>query len=54
MSKKKNHKRKFSNFSIKQDILPNAGLEELLMGLASQIAEREDAVLCSDVRGKCI
>lgn len=34
------------------EILPNAGLEEMLMGLTSQIAEREDAVLCSDVRGK--
>ena len=34
-----------------QDVLPNAGLEELIMGLSSQIAEREDSVLCSDVRG---
>ncbi|CAL1286456.1 unnamed protein product [Larinioides sclopetarius] len=28
------------------------GIEELLMGMASQIAEREDNVLCSDVRDK--
>ena len=33
----------------------NAGgeaVEDILRGLASQIAEREDAVLCSDVRNK--
>lgn len=35
-----------------QDTISSFGLEELLMGLASQIAEREDSVLCSDVRGK--
>ncbi|GBO10597.1 Dual oxidase [Araneus ventricosus] len=29
-----------------------SGVEELLMGIASQIAEREDNVLCSDVRGE--
>ncbi|KAF8765205.1 Dual oxidase like protein [Argiope bruennichi] len=29
-----------------------SGIEELLMGMASQIAEREDNVLCSDVRDK--
>ena len=34
-----------------QEVLPNAGVEELIMGLTSQIAEREDSVLCSDVRG---
>ncbi|RWS27681.1 dual oxidase-like protein [Leptotrombidium deliense] len=33
-------------------ILPEIGVEELLMGLSSQIAEREDSVLCSDVRDK--
>ncbi|RWS08349.1 dual oxidase-like protein, partial [Dinothrombium tinctorium] len=33
-------------------ILSEIGIEELLMGLSSQIAEREDAVLCSDVRDK--
>ena len=32
--------------------MPEIGVEELFMGLASQIAEREDSVLCSDVRGK--
>lgn len=28
------------------------GIEEILMGLTSQIAEREDSFLCSDVRDK--
>ncbi|KAK4337065.1 hypothetical protein RND71_043761 [Anisodus tanguticus] len=27
-------------------------MEELLMGLVSQLAEKEDAILCSDVRDK--
>ena len=36
-----------------EDILTQVGVEELLMGLASQIAEREDSVPCSDVRGWC-
>ena len=35
-----------------QDVLETSTIEELLMGMASQIAEREDAVLCSDVRDK--
>lgn len=35
-----------------QATIKDFGLEELIMGLASQIAEREDSVLCSDVRGK--
>ncbi|CAG2108202.1 unnamed protein product, partial [Medioppia subpectinata] len=35
-----------------EEILPEIGVEELLMGLSSQIAEREDSVLCSDVRDK--
>lgn len=39
-------------FCKSQEIVPESGLEELLMGLASQIAEREDSILCSDVRGK--
>jgi hypothetical protein len=39
------------NFQIFKEILPEVGVEELLMGLSSQIAEREDSVLCSDVRG---
>lgn len=35
-----------------QDVLTNNSLEELLMGMTSQLAEREDSVLCSDVRDK--
>ncbi|XP_022235000.1 dual oxidase-like, partial [Limulus polyphemus] len=31
-------------------IVPETGLEEILMGLASQIGEKEDELLCSDVR----
>lgn len=27
-------------------------MEELMRGLASQVAEREDVILCSDVRNK--
>ena len=34
------------------EILPELGVEDLLMGLSSQIAEREDSILCSDVRDK--
>lgn len=34
------------------DVLAQSSVEELLMGMASQIAEREDTVLCSDVRDK--
>ncbi|XP_017784906.1 PREDICTED: dual oxidase isoform X2 [Nicrophorus vespilloides] len=34
------------------DVLSNNSLEELLMGMTSQLAEREDSVLCSDVRDK--
>ncbi|XP_066998293.1 dual oxidase [Anabrus simplex] len=34
------------------DVLADSSVEELLMGMASQIAEREDTVLCSDVRDK--
>ena len=36
--------------SIFQDTLDPESLEEILMGLSSQIGEREDNVLCSDVR----
>ncbi|XP_026480513.1 LOW QUALITY PROTEIN: dual oxidase-like [Ctenocephalides felis] len=32
------------------DVLEESPLEELLLGMASQIAEREDSLLCSDVR----
>ena len=35
-----------------QDVLQDSTVEELLMGMASQIAEQEDSVLCSDVRDK--
>lgn len=34
-----------------QEFLTEESFEELLMGMASQISEREDAVLCSDVKG---
>lgn len=33
-------------------MLTNNRVEEFLMGMASQLAEREDSVLCSDVRDK--
>ena len=33
-----------------QDEITSESVEEILMGLASQISEREDSVLCSDVR----
>lgn len=35
-----------------QDILTSNSVEELLMGMTSQLAEREDSFLCSDVREK--
>jgi dual oxidase len=35
-----------------QDSMANSTMEQLMRGLASQIAEREDHVLCSDVRNK--
>ncbi|CAG9862185.1 unnamed protein product [Phyllotreta striolata] len=34
------------------EVLTNNSIEELLMGMASQLAEREDSLLCSDVRDK--
>ncbi|GFG29965.1 hypothetical protein Cfor_11750 [Coptotermes formosanus] len=34
------------------DVLSDSTVEELLLGMSSQIAEREDTVLCSDVRDK--
>jgi len=37
---------------IFQDIFSDTSVEELLRGMASQIAEREDAVLVPDVREK--
>lgn len=30
----------------------DSSLEELMMGMSSQLAEKEDTVLCSDVRDK--
>lgn len=38
-------------FSL-QDVLSETRLEDILMGMCSQISEREDALLCSDVRDK--
>ena len=38
--------------SSSQDVFQDSTVEELLMGMASQIAEMEDSVLCSDVRDK--
>ena len=35
-----------------QDVLVSHSLEKLLMGMTSQLGEREDSVLCSDVRDK--
>nr|BAM76968.1 dual oxidase [Penaeus japonicus] len=34
------------------DVMSNSTVEQLLRGLASQLAEKEDHVLCSDVRNK--
>jgi len=35
-----------------QDVMSDSNVEEFMLGMASQLAEREDAVLCSDVRDK--
>jgi dual oxidase len=35
-----------------QDVLAASTVEELLLGMSSQIAEREDSFLCVDVRDK--
>lgn len=35
-----------------QDVMSDSSVEEFMLGMASQLAEREDAVLCSDVRDK--
>lgn len=35
-----------------EEILLESGVEELLLGMASQISEKEDNILCSDVRDK--
>lgn len=37
---------------VLQDVLSSHSLEEILLGMSSQISEREDSVLCSDVRDK--
>uniref|UniRef100_A0A1B6CWK3 NAD(P)H oxidase (H2O2-forming) n=1 Tax=Clastoptera arizonana TaxID=38151 RepID=A0A1B6CWK3_9HEMI len=34
------------------DVMHDSSLEELMMGMTSQLAEKEDTVLCSDVRDK--
>lgn len=35
-----------------EEVISRVGIEQLLMGAASQVAEREDFVLCNDVRDK--
>lgn len=35
-----------------EEVVSQVGIEQLLMGASSQIAEREDSVLCNDVRDK--
>lgn len=37
---------------IIQDVLSEVKVEDILMGMSSQICEREDSLLCSDVRDK--
>lgn len=37
---------------ILQDIITETSIEEFLLGMSSQISEKEDTVLCSDVRDK--
>ncbi|XP_065202273.1 dual oxidase [Planococcus citri] len=34
------------------DVISDNTVEEMMLGMASQLAEREDAILCSDVRDK--
>ena len=34
-----------------QDVVSESSLEELVLGMASQIAEREDSIIVSDIRG---
>ncbi|XP_075237286.1 dual oxidase isoform X2 [Lycorma delicatula] len=34
------------------DVMHDTTLEEMMMGMSSQLAEREDTILCSDVRNK--
>lgn len=35
-----------------QDVISDNTVEEMMLGMASQLAEREDSILCSDVRDK--
>lgn len=41
-----------NNVRMMQDVMSDSSVEEFMLGMASQLAEREDAVLCSDVRDK--
>lgn len=34
------------------DVISESSIEEFILGMASQISEREDSILCSDVRDK--
>ena len=40
------------SLSLQHDVLASASVEELLLGMSSQIDEKEDVILCSDVRDK--
>ncbi len=37
-----------------QDIVSHFGLEDIVLGMASQISEREDSIIVSDLRGTAI
>ncbi|XP_022705418.1 dual oxidase-like isoform X3 [Varroa jacobsoni] len=41
-----------STWWLSEEVLLENGIDELLMGMSSQIAEKEDHVMCSDVRDK--
>ncbi|KAG0414764.1 hypothetical protein HPB47_008047, partial [Ixodes persulcatus] len=41
-----------STWWLSEEVLPASGVDEFLLGMASQIAEKEDQILCSDVRDK--
>ena len=38
-------------YKLPQDILQDVGLESLVLGMTSQISEREDHVVIDDLRG---
>lgn len=40
------------DFFFLQDVLSEVKVEDIIMGISSQICEREDALLCTDVRDK--